>query len=517
MPEPQTELDPNQLGPTPDSAATATPDFSQHFAQTIMQQFLQNTPEEILRKKREEYFRNLGIKNPQSALGSLGGALNEAHLKNIATKENPYKPLNERLTNSAQSEFERLSPNLRLEAGQVLKDQQEQAKVRQAAEAAKLKSKTDIEKSQNQLKWQMDRTLAQSNNQDAKNRVLAEKQRIETQKYEQLNKIYPGFSALPKEMQERVFVNTLDPEEKQKYLEATDALTTAKAAPSVQKQLDLSLKPGNNFPGYLENYKKIKEADKLSKYPPGTGGGSFRIFQGMEKDPVTGDLVQQNSFYDPKNPTAPMIPIQQHPLNNKLIDTDRALKLSEGNYQSAFNIMLDAIQTGKDEEFQGYSAGNPLATKFRALGALGDGKTSSEASMSAVKNVADMLHARGLTGGGRFPLQLAERLAAASGSQSDSSRSVARAMAALVYAVQDSRKMATDPTYSARQMTPAVQRRIEQEIDKAVDRAFLDKKMGTRSNIQLPSLDSIIKTVNTVYPPKQANPSKQKFLNEVLK
>ncbi len=45
----------------------------------------------------------------------------------------------------------------------------------------------------------------------------------------------------------------------------------------------------------------------------------------------------------------------------------------------------------------------------------------------------------------------------------------------------------------------------------------MDKKMGTHSNIQLPSLDEIIKTVNAVYPKKQENPNKKKFLDEVLK
>ncbi len=411
-------------------------DLLDRFQQESLNKYLTTTPEGIKKKKKEEYYKDLGVSGT-GVKSKLFQFLKEFNLQKQAKEnEQPYVPLNERLSQSADAEYKTQIPELKETAKSIYQNIRGESANKNKVDVQTLKNDPAMEKIKSQERIANIRNDILRNSSNAKNGDIFAQTRIrnsEADAKELVNQKFPGLSALPKSAQDLVFPEQLRDilgDEAYQQLLATRQLTgQATQKPSDTNAYRATLNPlsGEAWDKAAEEATKRKIRINASRPAIETQ----RPIQSEEIDPATGLLTKRFKDYGTKTGWKNG---EANPVEEKKFTRQDAFTQTLGAVNGALGTVQNAIKSGKSD-WQGLFQGNAATSFARALGYNGNKQAEEALSDIDSTNVSNM-HAMATRGGGRVSNQAAEEIKKTVGGKIDSPESRLFALLAHKYSAE---------------------------------------------------------------------------------
>ena len=495
------------FGGDPSQAVSPDPQasFEDEFERTVLEQFKANSPDEIFKKKMRQYFEDIGVKPTdkpwKSRMASMGREIRESF---NSSKENPYVPPKERMRKDAQKEYESLLTPIKGEASLIYQNKKAEkanaARIEQEKiKAEELKRKTE---SQERINSRKNEILTLSTM--ARNGVLGAQQKKlekETEILEQARNEnekdphYKNASPEYKRFMDAQWVYQNYGEEIGRALNQSQAFGISTAKPTEETALQ-----GLNEPAWKEysdrkgQLERVKNLGKSANNP-------FRI-QILQRSTPEGQIEQIPAAIDPRNPMAGYreIPSQGElkPLDKKAYDISQRFDAGKIQARGAFGSMASAISAGREGEFTGPGAGNPISKALRTWGIIGD-KEAIESSSDVLLSNALALHTQGMMGGGtRYAYQALEDFKQRVANEHIASpKTLMYGMAALIYSIELG-AMQNAKTLKDNDVDNVTMSLIRKEIDSTINKAFGNKTLKTKLPVNLRPISQIIQDAKKI-------------------
>lgn len=479
---PEQSVQANPVAPIQATPVTSPDDFESQLKPLLEQ--LNGGTEAIEKKKREEYFRNLGIKpgKENTFINRLNRGLKEGGLMNDARMQKvPYKPMNERMQDAAQAEYEKTYPVLKTEITELRKSKTakeandrilEKTRLDNASREANVRAQeaTKAEKT----KFYGLRQMAAADKDrfgGFREQALTDKIKQETKNAEEQNPNDPAPIRMLKAVQ-KIAEDTDEPipDILQRMKDISAATSKPDMSPLGQALRDPTGKVVKTYkelhPTVLPNL-IFKDTTNVNKDTGETENGMIAL------NPKTGQpsgQVNLGAGVTPKN-------VKKQQTNDDYSQTISNGKILLGD-------ISNAIRSGDD--FTGPASGNSVVASMRAMGIIDpkedvSGKSTKEAIYDGFKNNVAFKHTRGLMGGGRITAQLKNDTDQSLGHKWDDINSIYRGAANILYSGQLG-LLNNSGIVKGQDITPEHARQMAQEIERGL-RSAKNKAGGP---VQLP-------------------------------